>query len=107
MNSETRYDRVEASKIRQRLAQVVVDDSNSISAIESLAGGVQHCGRKVECNAFRSWPVKPDQRQKPAISRSEIKNPLDRGRDEIEQDGLAFRAMGNPICSREIFQRVL
>src|SRR6266436_6673381 len=100
MNSETRYDRVEASQIRQRLVQVVVDDSNFINAIESLAGGVQHGRRKVECNAFRTWPVNPDQRQKPAISRSEIKNPVDRGWNKIEQDGLAFCAMRNPICSR-------
>src|SRR5438876_485545 len=102
MNGEARNDGVELTEVGQRFVQVVLDDPNFISAIESLAGGVQHGGGKVESNAFHGWPVNPDQGQKPAISGSEIKNPRWAGRYEIEKDRLAFRAMRNPICSEGV-----
>jgi hypothetical protein len=45
-------------------------------------------------------PVNAQQRQQAAVSRSKVEDSLDPPRDELQQDGLALRAMRNSIRPR-------
>jgi hypothetical protein len=69
--------------------------------------GLQHDGRKVEGNARSAAPANSQQRQEVTVACSEVENPRNLRRNEFQHDGLALRAMRNPVCPCQVCQRVL
>jgi hypothetical protein len=73
----------------------VSDDRDAAIVAEGIAGGGEHCRRKIEADELGGGPERFQQGDEPAGSRSQIEDSLCGGGHEFNQDGLAFTAMRN------------
>ena len=81
-------DGVEAPEVRQRLGQVVLDEFDSILAVEPLPGRGEHDLGEVETDALHLRALAPQEIEQPAVAGPDVEDPTGVARHVLEQDAL-------------------
>ena len=106
MDGEAGYDGVEPPERGKRKLEVMVDDGNVGVVTEAFARRIEHWRREIERDTLGLRAVNAEESKQAAIAGAEVEDAADGSRDELEQDGFAFDAMGNFVREREVFERV-
>ena len=85
----------------------MLDDRDVVVRGEALAGPLEHRRREVEPNPGHVGPSGANQREQPAVARTDVEHTLGRLGQQTEQHLLAFGAMRDGAGLAQVGQRMV